>query len=171
MSNVTKSRVFAMLSHVLVLLWMGVIFCFSAQPGEDSADLSGGISHLFMTIWNQVFGLGWDEAKILAMTEIWDFPIRKLAHMTEFGILAVLIFVAIKHYTRIQTTKQRYMIAWIATVCYAATDEFHQLFVPERSGNLFDVGVDATGALIALCIAALVTCLYGKIRVRNSSNL
>lgn len=171
MSNVTKSRVFAMLSHALVLLWMGVIFSFSAQPGEESADLSGGISHLFMTLWNHIFGLGWDDAKVLAMTEIWDFPIRKLAHMTEFGILAVLIFAAIKYYAKIQTTKQRYFIAWIATACYAATDEFHQLFVPDRSGNLFDVGVDSTGALVALCMVALVTCLYRKIRARNNSNL
>lgn len=160
-------KISVVLSHILVLAWMLVIFSFSAQPGEESADLSGGVSHLFMIIWNQIFGLGWDDAKVLAMTEIWDYPIRKLAHMTEFGILAVLIFVAIKYYAKIQTTKQRYFIAWIATACYAATDEFHQLFVPDRSGNLFDVGVDSTGALIALVLVFAVSHLVERVRARK----
>ena len=43
------------ISHLLVVAWMGIIFSLSAQPGEESADLSGGVSHLVMKIWNWVF--------------------------------------------------------------------------------------------------------------------
>lgn len=152
------------LSHIFVVAWMLVIFRFSAQPGEESADLSGGISHLFIQIWNWVFHLGWNDAKMLEMTAIWDFPIRKLAHMTEFGILAVLFFIAIKYYAQINTMKKRYVCAWIAAVGYAASDEFHQLFVPGRSGNLFDVCVDAFGVSVALVMIYLLRRIYGRIR-------
>lgn len=148
-----KSKI---VSHALVVLWMVVIFCFTAQTGDESGNLSSGVAHLFMTIWNKVFFLGWDEAQVLAMAELWGYPIRKLAHMTEFGILAVLIWSALKHYVQINTMKKRYIYAWIGAVCYAVTDEFHQLFVPGRSGNLFDVCVDALGAAIAIALLCLV---------------
>ena len=174
MSSVSKKKIDGSLgkvglviSHALVVIWMLVIFSFSAQAGEESADLSGGISHLFMSIVNQVFHLGWDEAQVLDMTAVWDYPIRKLAHMTEFGILAVLIFFALKYYVQIKTMKQRYFAAWLGAVCYAATDEFHQLFIEGRSGNLFDVCVDATGAAIAMCLVAGVTFLLRRIRAHK----
>lgn len=154
------------LTHGFVMAWMIVIFLFSAQPGDESADLSGGISHLFMRVVNVVFGCGWDEIKLLEMTAIWDYPIRKLAHMTEFGILSVLIFTAIGFYDRFKQEKDRFLGAWIFTACYAVTDEIHQLFVVDRSGNLFDVGVDSTGALIALIILYVVRKVYIKYRKR-----
>ena len=147
-------------SHLAVLLWMIVIFCFTAQNGDESGDLSSGVTHLLMTILNQLFQLGWDEAELLQMVAVWDYPVRKLAHMTEFGILAVLIFTAIKYYKFVDTTKKRYFFAWLGAVAYAATDEFHQLFVPGRSGNLFNVGVDATGVTIALVFAYVVATLH-----------
>ena len=159
-----KRKIRHVISHILVAAWMIVIFCFSAQPGDTSADLSGSISHLFMRIWNWFFRLGWSDAQILEMTAIWDYPIRKLAHMTEFGILAVLLFIVVKYYAQINTMKRRYICAWIAAVVYAASDEFHQLFVPDRSGNLFDVGVDALGVTIALVILYLLRRIYGRIR-------
>ena len=129
-------------AHALVIAWMSFIFYMSAQPGDVSGDISGGVSHLFMQVWNAIFRLDWSEVEILQMAEFWDYPIRKLAHMTEFGILAMLAY----------WTKGRYMTAWIFTVIYAATDEIHQLFVPGRSGNGFDVCVDAMGALLALLL-------------------
>ena len=159
-----KPKMRMILAHAAVLLWMVVIFLFSAQPGEESADLSGGISHLFMKIWNQLFGLGWDESTVLEMAGVWDFPIRKMAHMTEFGILSALIFVANKFYEKINSMKKRYMFAWIAAVVYAATDELHQVFVSGRSGNFVDVCVDAAGVTIALVVVYLVRRLYGRIR-------
>lgn len=145
------------LAYLLVLVWMIVIFYMSAQPGEDSGEISGGVSHLFMQVWNAIFHLDWSEAKILEMAGLWDYPIRKLAHMTEFGILAMLIYWALGYTKKFLCGPyRRYVVAFLGTVFYAATDEFHQLFVPDRSGNLFDVFVDATGALLALGFICLL---------------
>lgn len=142
------------ISHILVVAWMLVIFCMSAQPGDTSGEISGSVSHLFMRIWNAVFFQGWSEAEVLHMAQMWDYPIRKLAHMTEFGILAVLMYWALGYYKN-----RRYLAAGILTVCYAATDEFHQLFVPDRSGNALDVCVDACGAVIGLLVVAGINCV------------
>lgn len=77
--------------------------------------------------------------------------VRKVAHFGTFGILAVLIWRAL--------TAARSTRAWswrtagwalAATAGYAATDEFHQLFVPTRVGALSDVGIDTLGAAFAL---------------------
>ena len=149
-------------AHLAVLLWMIVVFCFTAQNGDESGDLSSGVTHLLMTIINQLFQLGWEEPKLLDMVALWDYPVRKLAHMTEFGILAVLIFCAIKTYKIAQVTKQRYLFAWLGAVAYAVTDEIHQLFVPGRSGNFIDVCVDASGALIAIALVYGVAALYRR---------
>ena len=151
------------ISYALALGWMAVIFYMSAQPGDTSGDISGGISHLFMKVWNVVFFQGWNEAEVLHMATLWNYPIRKLAHMTEFAILAMLAFGAMQGIleeakgigtvlTRWFPMHTRYLATWFFTILYAATDEVHQLFVPDRSGNGFDVCVDAFGALVALLV-------------------
>ena len=173
------SNVVAVCAYVLVLVWMMFIFYMSAQPGDISGDVSGGVSHLFVKIWNVVFFQGWSEMELLHMAELWDYPIRKLAHMTEFGVLAMLLYWGfgqridcavekvflqpVREMLRVWfPTHTRYVVAWMVTVIYAASDEIHQLFVPGRSGNAFDVCVDATGALLAL----LVVCKC-KTQVKN----
>ena len=165
--NTTTNKTATAFIYVITVLWMTVIFYMSAQPGDISGDISGGVSHLFMKIWNVVFFQGWNEAKVLQMAELWDYPIRKLAHMTEFGILAVLVYrgtgrwrsmveddgIVSQLSSKIRTwfpTHTRYIAAWTFSVFYAATDEIHQLFVPNRSGNAFDLCVDALGVFLAL---------------------
>lgn len=154
------------LSHGRVVLWMVVIFCFSAQPGDLSSDFSDGFTHLVMSVINQLFSLGWEETKVIEMTAMWDYPIRKLAHMTEFGILAGLMLSVMKYYKKIDTKVKSYCVAWAGAVLYAVTDEFHQRFVPDRSGNWFDVCVDATGALIGLLVIWAVARIWRKFRKR-----
>ena len=46
--------------------------------------------------------------------------------------------------------------AWLIATAYAATDEIHQLFVPERAGAFTDVCIDSAGAAVGALIMALV---------------
>jgi VanZ family protein len=81
--------------------------------------------------------------------------IRKCAHMTEYGILAVLVWRALTGTFLATTRKWNWKIAGIvvlACACYAATDEFHQTFVPSRFGQATDILFDAGGALLALIV-------------------
>lgn len=82
-----------------------------------------------------------------------DFVVRKLGHMGVFGILALLSWRALAG-----TTDWRRSWAWAfaLAVLYAASDELHQGLVAGRHPSAFDVGIDATGALIALVAVGLV---------------
>jgi VanZ family protein len=73
-----------------------------------------------------------------------DLVLRKLAHMTEYGVLALLWWRALR-------TRSPLPGAAIA-VAYAVSDEFHQHFVEGRHGAPVDVLIDAAG--VALAIAA-----------------
>ena len=73
---------------------------------------------------------------------LWDVVFRKLAHATEYAILAALLLRAVRE-----------LPAWALSVAYAVSDEFHQHFVPGRAGRPLDVAIDATGALAGVLIA------------------
>ena len=51
------------------------------------------------------------------------------------------------------------LAAMLITVAYGATDEVHQLFVPGRTGDVYDLMADAAGALAGTspaCVGILV---------------
>ena len=78
-----------------------------------------------------------------------DFLVRKAGHMAVFGILALLVWWALAG-----TTTWRWPWSWALgfSVVYAMTDEFHQGFVAGRHPSVVDVGIDATGALMAVAV-------------------
>lgn len=177
---------------ILALIWMAIIFCMSAQPADVSGDLSGSVSYLFVQVINAVFGCGWNEIELLQLAELWDYPIRKLAHMTEFGILALLYLWVLWNYRNKVTelcnrmncrfVKERPhagvsarklgLLALIGATIYAATDEFHQLFVPGRAGLVTDVLIDATGAAIALVLCGVAVAVVKKRKaVKNTRHI
>ena len=71
----------------------------------------------------------------------YDLILRKLAHMTEFGVLWLLTHRALGW--RAPAT------AAVLTIAYAASDELHQTFVFGRHGTPVDVLIDATGVALA----------------------
>lgn len=87
-----------------------------------------------------------------------DFLVRKAGHMAVFGTLALLLWRAVA-----TTTVWRRPWAWalLLAVLYAITDEFHQGFVAGRHPSPVDVGIDATGALIAVVAV-------GSVRARRA---
>jgi VanZ family protein len=73
---------------------------------------------------------------------VWDLLLKKAAHMIEYGILFLLLWQALPR-------RPGVALAWALTVLYAASDEYHQTFVPGRNGQWLDVIVDGVGASLA----------------------
>ena len=71
---------------------------------------------------------------------VWDTVLRKLAHMTEFGLLCALWMRALR----------RPVTAAAIALAYAATDELHQTFVAGRTGSPWDWAIDAAGVGLAV---------------------
>lgn len=139
------SKCFA-LSALAVIAWAVVIFLFSAQNGKESSGLSG---KLLILLYN-LSGYYPDEHA----QEIMSLLIRKAAHMTEFGLLGLLVLNAV--YRGFGRFKGIWIASFAISSAYAATDELHQLFVPERSGRFTDWMIDSTGILLWLLAAWLV---------------
>jgi VanZ family protein len=88
--------------------------------------------------------------------------IRKLAHITEFGVLSTAVFHGVRG-ERFGWRWQWAVITLIIAMSYAGLDEWHQSFVPVREARLRDVLIDSTGALLA----QLLVWVYAKLH-RNS---
>lgn len=73
--------------------------------------------------------------------------VKKSAHMLEYAILVVLWR---KPLSGQMGAGRSLLAAWLLAVLYAVSDEYHQTFVPGRQGRVFDVLVDAMGAMLAV---------------------
>jgi len=89
------------------------------------------------------------------------FLVRKAGHVTEYGILAALLFRSWR--TLSSDLLNRTTAALIVAMLFAASDEFHQSFFPSRTASLGDVLIDSSGALLGVILCA--TFASGK---RNS---
>lgn len=147
---------------------MIVIFWFSSQPGEESSAESSQIVHILLHVLEIVQGKAFSAEEVVFWAEKIHTPVRKLAHMTEYAVLSwslVLPAVLQKGEALYEQTADMRRMAWkkpvwaqlvfrnMAVVLgYAATDEFHQLFVEGRSGKVTDVLIDGCGALCGILV-------------------
>ncbi len=124
-----------------VVIWLGLIFI-------DSTDLMSA-EHTSRFI--EPF-LRWLRSDISPETIARvHFMIRKMAHLSEYGVLALLTLRALRAGAdRIERIAAGAVIGIAAIV--AACDEYHQSFVASRTASPVDVMIDVTGAMIALAI-------------------
>ncbi len=121
----------------LVIVWIVVIFSFSLQPGSESGELSNGLLDFILNIFTNANNFkthNYDTYYILGTI------IRKMAHLTEYLILGILVYVLFNNV--INTI--------ILGVLVAIIDESIQLFVPNRAGLFTDVLIDICGMLIGM---------------------
>jgi VanZ family protein len=144
--NQKKAKIFIWL---LPLAVAAAIFCFSAQPADESSALSNGVVELLIR-WLSVLNANLDSEALLAAL---SYPVRKAAHMTEFTVLYGSLTFAF-HVWQVRGRRMA-LYAMAITFLYACSDEFHQLFVPGRAGRFTDVLIDCTVAgliTIIICI-------------------
>jgi len=146
---------------VITMMWMTVIFRMSAAPAAESSETSESVGKIICGL----FIPDYDELSVEEQTNMAkaiDHPVRKAAHVTEYlilGILMALLFVsADKANNRNRYSKISFFVKPF-TICalYAASDEFHQLFVPGRSGQVKDILIDSCGILIGTVIIWIVS--------------
>lgn len=134
-----------------LLLWMGVIFYFSAQNGEESSEMSGGIIRMAA----QLLWRDFDSLSLLEQAGRLDsltFVVRKGAHFTEYAVLGFLAsgFLSTWQFAGVHACRIRIGAAWCFSVLYAVSDELHQCFSDGRSPKAFDVLVDSCGAAVGI---------------------
>ena len=144
-----------------ILIWLPaivmamIIFGFSKQDGEESSGLSYKAADIILTVCDKAGIIDCNENNRESMIEAVQFPIRKAAHMTEYFLLAIAISFPLYVYGGIKGVRIPVISAVIA-IAFAATDEFHQTFVPGRYGCVLDVLIDAAGSIIGLIIVYII---------------
>jgi VanZ family protein len=138
----------------LTILWMGIIFYFSSQNGELSS-----LNNQFIFKILQSLGLG---ASTIMNSDVINFLIRKIAHLTEYFILGILLYKTYRGYIYGGFE----VIAILTGFIYACSDEFHQSFVPGRSPAVRDVVIDTTGVILGVLF--ILFCFY---RIRKERHI
>ena len=102
-----------------VFAWAGLIFALSSIPSLESGLPKAG-----------------------------DLVLRKLGHMIEYAVLALLLHRALRAHSL--APRRALTSAAVLALLYAVLDEYHQSFVPGREGSPRDVLIDALGIGSAL---------------------
>lgn len=129
-----------------VAIGIGIIACEStAAFGADHT--SGPLR----VVWEWVFGHMADDR--------WEFThhlIRKTGHFVGYGTLGLLWLRAWWMARPRAPFAQNALLALLGTALIASSDEFHQSFLPNRTGTPRDVLLDCAGALVMLTATWLI---------------
>ena len=140
------SRVRSFLKYWLpALVWMCVIY---GASGDQASNVHS--SRLIGPVVRWLF----PSLSEPAVDQV-VFIVRKLAHVTEYAILAMLLWRALRRPVRDEARPWRWRDAvWAVGLAalYAGSDELHQMFVPNRQGRLHDVLIDTAGAAMGLLL-------------------
>lgn len=149
------------LSLAALLAWMYIIGGFSAQNATESSGLSARVSLWAVRQYDSLSGAQMSEEQIEDWAGRIETPVRKLAHGTEYAILALLACLVLRAFGK---GGRWVYLAVVFSFLYAVTDEIHQTFVEGRAGRAADVLIDTCGALIAVLFLRAVIRLLGQIK-------
>ncbi|MEI9864030.1 MAG: VanZ family protein [Limisphaerales bacterium] len=137
-----------------VLIWMTLIF--SASGDTHSAEHSSRFVEPFL---HWLFP-GMSQMNI----EKIHYFIRKCGHLTEYAVLALLVWRAL-HFTKNDLPPWSWPKVGgtlLVVFLFAASDEFHQSFVPNRTALVSDVFIDTAGGAIGLLAFWLLCHLWNR---------
>jgi len=141
-----RSRAIAFSRYWLpVLLWAAAIFTGSSDT-LSSNNTSRFLEPVIRWVLPRLSAEAIDAVMIV---------VRKGGHLTEYAILSMLCWRAVRQPVRGDARTWSWREAAISltmAAVYAASDEFHQSFVPSRTASPRDVLVDACGAAIGLAL-------------------
>jgi hypothetical protein len=115
------------------------------SPQDKKVKWVNKLKRWFPSILMMVLIFGFSSVPLREMPSfgLFDFMVKKFGHMFGYGLLALSYLHGLGG--------KRPWLAWLMAVAFAATDEFHQSFVPGRNPSPWDVlFFDNLGALAGL---------------------
>ena len=136
-----------------LLVWMALIF-------SGSSDVLSGAhtSRFFVPFMHWLFGNRLSADQI----DMAHLLFRKCGHLSEYAVLCILFWRAtsapffLPAEPRSTSVRNHFMVSVLLSALYAASDEFHQSFVPSRTASIHDVVIDAAGAALGLGLYLLL---------------
>lgn len=142
-----KLRILAFIPMIFMML---LIWGFSANTGDASSKQSIGVVSRVILFVEKATGAELTQEERICWEERIHTPVRKVAHMTEYMIFSCTVAFPFLLYKKRKEWISK--VTFLFCVCYASIDEIHQLFVPDRSGQIRDVFIDSIGILIGILL-------------------
>ena len=139
---------------ILTILWMGIIFSFSAENSDKSSNTSGRTIRTIVRIFTNL-----PKEQENQVVEQLQHVVRKGAHFSIYTIGGIILLFLVKTYTN----NKPWIYAWGIGTLYAITDEIHQYFVPGRSCEIADVMLDSCGVITGILIVIGIICIKLKL--------
>ncbi len=155
-----KKIIIRMIFMLLLLTTFAIIFKFSSQIAEESDGVSNGVLRKIIDIFPYTKGLS-EEIKI-KMVEHGNPIIRKLAHFSVYALIGVWIMAFMSTFD--MRLYKKWIISMLVGIVYAASDEFHQSFVPGRGPSIVDVGIDSLGVLTGILVVLIIISIYRALK-------
>jgi len=140
------------------VIWLAIITLESTNIGS-----SEHTARFLYPIFAFLFGL--DPARFA----IWHALMRKAGHFVGYFILSVLLFRSWRAtFPRLSTRwcLQWAAVAFLSTALVASFDEWHQSFLPSRTGTFRDVVLDSSAAVVAQIVLFITL----KVRSRTTAH-
>lgn len=163
MSNKIKRIIFT----ILIIINCATIFYFSHQVADDSSKQSSRVVEFISNIIPFIKNME-EPNKTILKEEILTPIIRKTAHFSIYAMLGLLMM---NFMLTIENKKmyKRVIIALMFCFIYSITDEFHQTFIPGRSGEIRDVLIDTSGAIVGILFTIAVMMIIKRIKSKNNT--
>ena len=142
------------LSFLPAIAMMIFIFYMSSQPADDSAGLSFEVSKALVQKYNTWGHKGMSDMSLVTLAMVIHGYVRKAAHVFEYFLLAICVGLPFYVY-RIRGIGLM-LLTGLICVGYAALDEYHQVFVPGRSGEPRDVLIDSIGIFFGVILVRII---------------
>lgn len=133
----TRERIWR---YAPLILWMALI-SFASTNEFSAVNTSRVVRPLLLWLFPNI------TEESIGLTH---FLVRKAAHITEYAILGWLAARALIGSSRELLRRKWFLVGLVLVVLHALLDEYHQSFVPARTGSLFDSGIDVAGGLMGL---------------------
>ena len=127
------------------IVWIGLITFESTD--YLSAQNTGSILYNLLT---RIFGqINYYDF------EYWHHYLRKTGHVVGYAMLGLLLLRGLWMTFGNRTDRMRLLpvFAWMGTALVAAMDEWHQSYIPSRTGTPWDILLDSVAGLAALMLA------------------
>ena len=123
-----------------VFAWAGLIFFFSTDQFSSS-----NTSPIVESLASWVLpGISSQAVEMI------HGAVRKFGHWSEYFVLATLILKALQDETGKKWDSPHVTLTLVFVFLYAASDEFHQIFVPSRTASVGDVIIDVVGGICGI---------------------
>ena len=152
-----------MIPAIICMAW---IFHLSAETAAQSSETSETVIHEILLRVDPQYAEETEEEQKVRVDAL-QFFVRKGAHFSLYALLSVLILLPLTQV--VPSFPAASVWAFIGTVLYAFSDEWHQSFVPGRSNELKDVLIDSSGALCGILLLTLLRTLYLYIQKKRDS--